>query len=197
MPCTLPVNLTIAKSVFRGLGRVHGFVNDDTGAIISTGAKSRNLLIANTTGFATAGKRLRFYSLNLEHAQSETNGEVRNASHVDIYSIKGEGNIPLLWVRGGSRNVSVLGFGGNAIPFPFNFTQPPDFAQLSASMFRVDDDAVGVTLAVLMDHGNGAADYWPPTGGTCKWTHHFPYPGTALPRYPFGSWPNGTMWNCW
>ena len=201
VPCSLPVNMTRAKSVFRGLGRVHGFVNDDTGAIISTGARYRSLLIANTSAFGTAQKRLRFYSLNLEHAESEANGEVRNASYVDIYSIKGEGNTPLLWVRAGgtSRNISVLAFGGNAVPFPFNFTQPPDFAQLSASMFRVDADArASTTLAVLMDHGNGAnGDYWPPTGGTCTWTHHFPYPGEKLDHYPFGTWPNATMWNCW
>lgn len=110
MPCSLPVNITIAKSVFRGLGRVHGFVNDDTGAIINTGAKYRSLLIANTSGFATTEKRLRFYSVNLEHAQSEANGEIFNASFVNIYSLKGEGNIPLLWVRGGghSQNVSML-----------------------------------------------------------------------------------------
>lgn len=36
VPCSLPVNITVPKSVFRGLGRVYGFVNDDTGAIIAT-----------------------------------------------------------------------------------------------------------------------------------------------------------------
>ena len=70
--------------------------------------------------------------------------------------------------------------------------------QLSASMFRVDADVrASTTLAVLMDHGNGASEYWPPKAGTCTWTHHFPYPGEALDHYPFGTWPNATMWNCW
>ena len=44
-------------------------VNDDTGAILSTGAKYRSLLVADTMGFASPTARLRFYSLNLEHAQ--------------------------------------------------------------------------------------------------------------------------------
>jgi hypothetical protein len=34
VPCSLPINITTPKSVFRGLGRVYSFVNDDTGAII-------------------------------------------------------------------------------------------------------------------------------------------------------------------
>jgi hypothetical protein len=177
VPCSLPVNITTPKSVFRGLGRIHSFVNDDTGAILSTGAKFRSFLVANTSGFATSDNRLRVYSLNLEHAQTEANGEVRNSSFVDIYSIKGEGNTPLLWLRSGkgsSHNVSVLGFGGDPTAFPFNFTQPPDFEQLSASMFRVDPDVAGVTLAVLLDHGFGTSTYWPPKGGGCKWGHHYP-----------------------
>ena len=169
VPCKLPVNITIPKSVFRGLGRIHGFVNDDTGAIISTGAKFRSLLVANTSRFSSPSRRLRLYSVNLEHAQTEANGEIANSSFVDVYSIKGEGNTPLLWVRGDTRNVSVLGFGGDPTAFPFNFTQPSDFAQLSASMFRVSKGARGVSMACLTDHGSGAKPpYWPPSNGHCK-----------------------------
>ena len=47
------------------LAGLRSFVNDDTGAIISTAAKFRSLMIANTSAFATAADRLRFYSLNL------------------------------------------------------------------------------------------------------------------------------------
>jgi hypothetical protein len=178
VPCSLPINATTPKSVFRGVGRVHSFVNDDTGAIVSTSAKFRSLLIANVSGTAT--RRLRLYSLNLEHAQTEANGEVRASSFVDIYSVKGEGNTPMLWLRKDVRNVSVLGFGGDPTAFPFNFTQPPDFAQLSASMFRVESGARGVTLAALLDHGFGTGPpSWPPRGwphGGCHWTHTYPYP---------------------
>jgi hypothetical protein len=196
VPCSLPVNMTIAKSVFRGLGRVYGFVNDDTGAIISTGAKFRNLLINGSMG--TPSSRLRFYSLNLEHAQSEANGEIANSSFVDVYSVKGEGNIPMLWLRKDTRNCSVLMFGGSSTSFPYNFSYPPDFAQLSPSMFRVEAGARGVTLAALIDHGLGAsAPYWPPSGSGCTWGGRYPYPGEAVPFYPFWTYPNATMWNCW
>lgn len=92
----------------------------------------------------------------------------------------------------------MLGFGGSATGFPYNFTQPSDFEQLSASVFRVDTGALGVTFASLLDHGFGASPpYWPPTGGGCKWGHHYSYPGEAIPFYPFGTWPNVTMWHCW
>ena len=197
-PCALPANLTAAKSTFAGLGRVYSFVNDDTGAILSTGAAYRSLLVADTAAFASPQARLRFYSLNLEHAQSEANGELRNSSFVDVYSVKGEGNAPLLWLRGDVANVSVLGLGGGITPFEFNFTQPPDFAQRSASILRVDEGATGVVLAALLDHGYGAsAPFWPPSGGACAWGHGYAYPGEAIAFYPFGTWPNDTMWRCW
>ena len=40
-----------------------------------------------------------------------------------MYSIKGEGNAPLLWLRGDVHNVSVLGFGGDPTAFAYNSTQ--------------------------------------------------------------------------
>ena len=194
-PCAPPVNFTIAKSVFRGLGRVYSFVNDDTGAIISTGARYRSLLVDGSAG--TPAARLKFYSLNLEHAQSEANGEIRNSSFVDVFSVKAEGNSVILWLRGDTRNVSVLGFGGDPTAFAFNFTYPPDFEQLAPSLLRVDPGARGATLAALLDHGSGAEPpYWPPKGGGCAWGHFYPYPGEAVPLYPFWTFPNVTMWNC-
>ena len=90
-------------------------------------------MITNVLGSPT--KRLRLYSLNLAHAQTEANGEVRASKFVDIYSVKGERNTPMLWLRKDVQNVSVLGFGGDPTAFPFNFTQPPDFAQLSHPCF--------------------------------------------------------------
>jgi hypothetical protein len=121
VPCELPQNITIPRTVLRGLGRIYGFVNDDTGAIISTGASYRSLLVDGSRGSADpGGARLRLYSLNLEHAQSEANGEIRNSSNVDVYSVKAEGNTVILWLRADTVNVSVLGFGGDPTAFPFN-----------------------------------------------------------------------------
>ena len=196
LPCKLPVNITIAKSVVRGLGRFHSFVNDDTGHILSTGAAYRALRVVDTAGFAGPQARTRFYSLNLEHAQSEANGEIANASWVDVYSIKAEGNLPLLWIRG-SQNVSVLALGGGTCAHAYNYSYPADFTQSAPSLFRVSDSA-DVKFAALLDHGYGATPpYWPPSGGDCKWTHHYPYPGESIAAYPYWTYPNVTMWNCW
>jgi hypothetical protein len=69
IPCKPPVNASVPKSQFRGVGRVYSFVNDDTGGIVSTAASYRHLLIADNSAAASPSSRLRFYSLNLEHAQ--------------------------------------------------------------------------------------------------------------------------------
>lgn len=131
----------------------------------------------------------------LHHARCSA-GEVFNASYVDIFSVKAEGNAPILWIRGGSSNVSVLSLGGGLTPFPYNFTFPPDFTPSLASVFRVDADCADVKFANLLDHGYGtSAPYWPPTGypKACNWEHHYPYPGTAVDVFPFSTYPNATM----
>ena len=68
---------------------------------------------------------------------------------------------------------------------------------ISPSLFRVDSGARGVKIAAMLDHGLGTAKYWPPTPGGCHWEHHYPYPGEAVAAYPYGTWPNATMWHCW
>jgi hypothetical protein len=53
-------------------------------------------------------------------------------------------------------------------------------------------------MTTMLDHGYGAGPpFWPPIPGGCAWQHHYPYPGAAAPAYPFWSYPNATMWNCW
>ena len=200
LPCRLPTNLTMPKSLVRGLGKFFLFVNDEAGAIINTGAKYRSLVVRDTAGFAGPGARTRFYGLNLEHCQSEACSEVANASWVDVFAIKSEGNLPVMWVRGDAANVSVLALTGGFTPFAFNYSYPPDFEQRLPSYVRVDAGARDVTLAAMIDQGYGSqppVPYWPPSGGGCAWKHRFPYPGEAVDRYPFGTWPNVTQWNCW
>jgi hypothetical protein len=197
IPCSLPHNLTIPKAVFRGLGRVHGFVNDDLGNILSTGAKSRAIRIADTAAFAGPEQRTRFYSLNLEHAQSESNAEIANVTWLDIYSVKVEGNMPILWLRGDVSHVSLLCLGGGFTAWPLNYSYPSDFTPAIPSAIRVDAGARMVTLAMLQDHGRAQSEYWPPTGGDCKWMHVYPFPGEAVQLYPYWTYPNVTMWLCW
>jgi len=197
IPCQLPVNLTVPKTRLAGVGHVHAWVTDDTGGILSTAASYRHVQIADTAAFASPSARLHLYSLNLEHAQSETNGEIVNASYVDIHSLKVEGNLPIMVVRASCTNVTILGLGGGIAPFAYNFTFPPDFEPAVPSILRLEAGA-GVKLAALWDHGYGTSPpYWPPSGGGCHWENHYPYPGAAVATYPFGTWPNATMWNCW
>ena len=110
-----------------------------------------------------------------------------------------EGNLPLLWLRADVTNVSLLALGGGFTALAFNDTFPSDFHQATPSGIRVDAGARGVSLALLQDHGYGSDSppYWPPKGGGCTWGHHYPFPGEAIPFYPFWTYPNRTMWVCW
>jgi len=114
--------------------------------------------------------------------------------------LESEGNLPVLWVRDDAAEVSLLGLTGGFSAFAFNYSYPPDFAQRLPSYVRIDSGARNVTLAAMIDQGFGSVPptpYWPPSGGGCAWEHHYPYPGEALAAFPFGTWPNATMWNCW
>ena len=59
---------------------------------------------------------LRIYQCNPEHARSESNMEIRNASNVTLYGVKGEGNYPIVLIRH-SDNIRMMGYGGNAPPW--------------------------------------------------------------------------------
>lgn len=91
----------------------------------------RHILIEGTT------QALSFYQFNPEHAQGEANAEVRNASNVSFYGVKGESNYPVLWIRD-SDHVNVYGYGGNAAALAAGDTYPPGFQQFMPSLFRVE-----------------------------------------------------------
>ncbi|MGQ9505220.1 MAG: glycosyl hydrolase family 28-related protein [Thermogutta sp.] len=71
------------------------------------GPNYRHLLIKDTAG------PLHFYQCNVEHARSQVNMEVRNASGVFIYGLKGEYNRPIVRLVK-STNWAIFGYGGNA-----------------------------------------------------------------------------------
>ena len=54
-----------------------------------------------------------------------------------IFGFKGEGNYAQLWLRR-CADVMVLGYGGNASPFPFGCAYPPGYARYQPSLFRVE-----------------------------------------------------------
>jgi hypothetical protein len=89
--CNLSTNLTCAKAQFRGTGSIINFVNDED--ILMTDHRNyRHLLVFNNSEPADFEDRLRIYELNLEHAMSESNAELRHAHHVDIFGSKCEGS---------------------------------------------------------------------------------------------------------
>lgn len=111
----------------------------------------RHILIDGTS------RPLRFYQFNPEHARTEANAEVRGASNVDFYGVKGEGNYPVLWIRD-SNNVSVYGYGGNAVAFEASYQFPPNFAQFMPSLFRIERTP-NVRLTQLVDEPRVSGDH--------------------------------------
>ena len=49
--------------------------------------------------------------MNLEHAMSEANGEMQHAHNVDIYGLKKEGSVAILWIRD-SEDINIFGEAG-------------------------------------------------------------------------------------
>lgn len=74
-----------------------------------------------------------FYHLNTEHAISDANTEIRDASNVAIFGMKSEGRYNVLWIHN-SSNVLLSGYGGNACPMA---AYPAGFARFPPSLFRL------------------------------------------------------------
>ena len=77
----------------------------------SQGPGYRHLLIDRTH------QSLRFYHLQPQHARSDAMIEIRKAQNVDIYSMKAEGDVTVLWLNK-CKNVRLFGYGGNSSPSP-------------------------------------------------------------------------------
>ena len=77
----------------------------------SQGPDYRHLLVDGTH------QPLRFYHLQPQHARSVSMVEIRNSQNVDIYSMKAEGDVTILWLNQ-CENVRLFGYGGNGSPSP-------------------------------------------------------------------------------
>ena len=110
----------------------------------------RHLHVSQLGNTGNSRDRLRFYMLNLEHGQSQSNFEVQNASFVDVYGIKLEGSTTIMWVRD-SHDINLWGLGGSGDAFPncggstgiackipFDFHIPADFPPYNFSTIRVE-----------------------------------------------------------
>jgi len=108
------------------------------------GPNYRHLLIKDTAG------PLHFYQCNVEHARSDANMEVRNASHVFFYGIKGEYNRPIVRIAE-SQDFAIFGYGGNAA------------AYAGTGLFEIED-CRDYRLTLLVDSprypGDGSPDHF-------------------------------------
>lgn len=86
----------------------------------SQGPDYRHLLVEDTS------QPLRFYHLQPQHARSEAMVEFRNARNIDVYSMKAEGDVTIVWLNH-CQAVRLFGYGGNASPSP------------GRAIFRLDD----------------------------------------------------------
>jgi hypothetical protein len=77
----------------------------------SQGPDYRHLLVDGTK------EPLRFYHLQPQHARSDAMVEFRNARNIDVYSMKAEGDVTIVWLNN-CRDVRLFGYGGNAAPSP-------------------------------------------------------------------------------
>lgn len=155
-PCPMPVNATLPLHQL-GNGHVRSRQYDLHCENSDFEAPSyRHALIANTTEDSV----VRVYHLNTEHAQSDSNTEVRNASgRVDIFGMKSEGHFGVLWVKdppAGART-TLYGYGGNACPFSPNSSYPdPSYADFPPTLFRLSSSsppARPATVTIYLTHG--------------------------------------------
>ena len=146
-PCVQSFNLTVPKTQIKGTGKFYNFVNDEdilftdhkgyrhivvdgvggTSTSTSTGTGGTG---AGRTGMVRTGRdeaegRVAFYMLNMEHAQAEANMQISNSSHVNIFGLKVEGSLPVLWVSD-SNDITLFGMGGGADAFPDESYYPSD-----------------------------------------------------------------------
>lgn len=56
------------------------------------------------------------YKLNLEHARTIGNMEIENSANINMYSLKTEGNYPIMLIRN-SENIALYAYGGHAAAF--------------------------------------------------------------------------------
>jgi hypothetical protein len=97
--CTKGVLLTVPKTQIRGSGQFYNSVSDED-ILLTYHRGYRHVLVSNNS--RSASERTVFYSLNLEHGQSEANGEFSHSARVDIYGFKKEGSTVSLWIKDSS-----------------------------------------------------------------------------------------------
>jgi hypothetical protein len=202
--CSYPaVNLSVAKTQIYGTGKFFNYVSDED-ILMTDHINYRDLLVSNNS--ASVDDRLAFYAINLEHAMSQANGELRAASHVDIFGLKKEGSTTVLWIRD-SRDITVVGTAGGYTALSNKSQYPNDFAPYVPSIYRVERTSP-LKLAITAydrdaQNGYSAADRnaFADQTLTMKVKCSFPLDASQLQagHFPHHSWPAliSSLWAPW
>lgn len=134
--CTKGVELRVPKTQIKGSGFFYNYVSDED-VLYTDHTGYRDLLVSNSHVVKNGTDRTVFYAVNLEHAMSEANGEIANASHVDILGLKKEGSTTVLWIRD-SIDVNLYGTAGGYTALANASQYPADFAQYTPSIYRLE-----------------------------------------------------------
>jgi len=197
--CSKGIELGVPKTLVRGSGKFYNYVSDED--ILFTDHKHyRHLLVSNNS--VSDDDRLSFYSLNLEHAQSESNGEFRHASHVDVFGFKKEGSTVSLWVRD-SSDINIFAASQGSYTALQNTSQYPDgFDRYTPSLYRIERTSPLKVVGAGGGDGCGAGTPGPDT--KCKGVfpcHNYPMPEADLRdgHFPQVDWPElmHSLWQPW
>jgi len=132
--CKQAVNLTVPKTVVKGAGSFYNYVSDED-TLFTDHVHYRHIYISNNA--SNRGNRLAFYAMNLEHAMSEANGEMQHAHNVDIYGLKKEGSVAILWIRD-SEDINIFGEAGGYNALQSVSQQPADFRPYQSAYYRIE-----------------------------------------------------------
>jgi hypothetical protein len=76
---------------------------------------------------------------------------------IRIYGFKGEGNYVQIWVAD-AADFALLGYGGNASPFPIYCYYPPGYAQYTPSLLRVERTPRLLIANIVIQAGKSLGD---------------------------------------
>ena len=134
--CRPGVKLTTPKTQVRGSGSFYGYSSDED-IVMTDHLHYRHLLIGNNSDDSSIDDRLRFYALDLEHAMSEADAELDHARAVDIFGLKKEGSVAIIWVRD-SSDINIWGVVGGYSPLKDAAAAPSDFRPYVPSVVRLE-----------------------------------------------------------
>jgi len=143
-------NLPLVRIEGSGGGKFYNFYQESHW---KHGPGYRHLLVANTR------EPLNFYQLNPEHAQSDANVEFRNATDINVYGLKCEGNYAVLWIRDSNR-INVFGFGGNGAPYAAaeGYPEGGGYANYTPTLIRVERTP-NFRLVNIVDYGRAKGSH--------------------------------------